>query len=325
MTLSSMPATPGARALRRARAGLAALGALAALAGLASCGGGTTQYEAFVPGRYFALGDETSSMDRNGRKYGVNGLNADGRLDCSVQPNWVQQMASSYGFAFVECNPGFLPDTKAIMLAQPGAKVADVAAQVEQQVISGGFRDRDLATVLAGSNDILELYGQYPARSEEGLLADARARGERLAQIVNRLVGLGVKVVVSDLPDVGLTPFGQAETLAFTGTPRATLLSRLTSAFNEQLGVKVLLDGRFVGLVQANLTFQALNRAPTAFGLANVSTAACTAVQPLCTTATLLPEAVTSSYLWADDTRMGPPGQGQLAQLAIERSRRNPF
>jgi outer membrane lipase/esterase len=87
----------------------------------------------------------------------------------------------------------------------------------------------------------------------------------------------------------------------------------------------VLLDGRFVGLMQAQLRFQAIERFPPSFGLSNTTTAVCTAPLPDCTTNTLLPEAVPGAYLWADPTRLAPGGQAQLASLAVDRAQRNPF
>jgi len=322
MMFSSMALLPRSSVVRRALAGLAAAGTAVLVAG---CGGGTSQQEAFIPSRYFAFGDETSSLETTGRKYGVNGLTADGRLDCAAQPNWTQQVANIYGFAFVECNPGALGNTSAKMLAIAGSKIGDVSAQVEAQVAAGGFRDKDLATVLAGANDVLELYAQYPARSEASLLAAARDRGGRLAQIVNRLVTLGVKVIVSNVPDMGLSPYGLAQKAAFNDIDRSALLSRLTTALNEQLGVSVLLDGRFVGLVQADLRLQAIYRFPAAFGLINATDGICTVTLPLCTTATVIPSSDVSTWIWADDTRLAPGGQNQLATLAVDRAQRNPF
>lgn len=308
---------PG-RALAR---GLAAV----SLAVLAACGGGTSQVESFVPQRYFAFGDENSTIESNGRKWAVNALDANNRLACADQPIWVQQVASSYGLVFAECNPTFQPDTNARMLARAGTKAGDVTAQVEAQVAAGGFRSTDLATMLVGGNDILELYSQYPARSEASLIADARARGTQLAQTINRLVGLGVKVVVATVPDMGLTPYGRAQQRAFEDIDRSALLSRLTAAFNEQLGVNVVLDGRFVGLVQADLQFQAIDRFPPGFGVVSVTEGICTVALPDCTTATLRAGADPATYLWADDTRLGGAGHAQLAQLAVDRARRNPF
>lgn len=322
MIFSSMAVLPSPHLLRNWAAGLAFAAALAVTAG---CGGGTSQFEAFVPERYFAFGDDTSSLDASGRKHGVNGLSLTGQVDCLLQPNWAQQMAASYGFVFAECNPGAATDLRARMYARAGAKVADVAAQVDAQVAAGGFRDKDLTTLLVGANDVLELYAQFPARSEASLLAEARARGERIALIVNRIVSLGAKVVVSNVPDMGMSPFALAQRAAFTDTNRAALLTRLTLAMNEQLGVKVLLDGRFVGLVQADLRWQSIDRSPISFGLANATTPVCTVALPACTTITLVADADPGQYLWADTTRIAPGGQSQLAQLAIDRARRNPF
>ena len=304
----------------------AVMAAALALAFLSACGGGSTQYDPFVPGRLLVFGDDDSYLDPNGRSRSVNALGENGVLNCSGNPIWVQQLAGVYGFVFAECNPNFEPEPKARMLASPGAKVADVAAQVEAQVAAGGFRSKDLATLLVGTNDLLELYGLYPGLSEATLLAESRARGRRAAQIVNRLVDLGAKVVVSDLPDLGLTPFARAQrALAGTGVDRAALLSRMTSAFNEQLGVSVLLDGRFVGLMLAQLQFQAVDRFPPGAGISNVADAICTAPLPTCTSATLVPNGVAGAYLWADDVRLAPGGHGQLASLAASRAQRNPF
>jgi outer membrane lipase/esterase len=329
MTFSSQAATPRAAppaaftAAGKARRWAALV--LAAGLGLAACGGGTSQYDPFVPGRLLVFGDETSALTPNGRNYSVNGVTAEGNIDCSASPIWVQSLARIYGFTFAECNPSSEPIPKARMLAFAGAKVADVTAQVEAQVAAGGFRDKDLATVLAGANDIHELYAQYPSLAEAALIAEARARGQRLARVVNRLVDLGAKVIVSDLPDLGLTPFALSERALGGSFDRAALLTRLTTAFNEQLGVSVLLDGRFVGLMQAQLRFQAIGRFPPSFGLSNVTTAVCTVPLPDCTTSTLLPEAQPAAYLWADETRLAPGGQAQLASLAVDRAQRNPF
>ncbi len=300
-------------------AGILAVGLFSA------CGGGTEQFDPFVPKRVLVFGDDTSALTATGRHYGVNGLNADGQFDCTLQPNWVQSLAALYGFGFAECNPNTAFEPSARNLAFAGAKVDDLAAQVEQQVASGGFREKDLATVLAGTNDLIEIYGSYPGLSEDLLLAEARARGRRLAQVVNRLVALGAKVIVSDLPDLGLTPYARAQDTLTGNSGRAALLSRLTTAFNEQLGVSVLLDGRFVGLVQAQLRFQAVERAPGAFGLGNISDALCTVPLPDCTTATLVENGTPGAYLWADELRLSPNGQSQLASLAVDRARRNPF
>jgi outer membrane lipase/esterase len=297
---------------------------------LAACGGGTEQYEPFVAGRVLAFGDDNSALTTDGRRYGTNGLNTTtGAIDCNAQPIWVQNVAAYYGHVFAECNTATPPATpRALMYAAPGARVADVEAQVDALVAAGGVRADDMALVMAGMHDIFDLYLQYPTRSEESLRAEATARGERLALLVNRLVALGARVIVSNLPDLGMTPYARAEAAADTsGFDRAALISRLTTSFNETLGVKVLLDGRYVGLVQMDLRTQGAARAPFLFGLVDVGSAACasTVQLPNCTTATLATGATAESWLWADGKVLASGGQNNLATLALERAQRNPF
>jgi outer membrane lipase/esterase len=324
MKFNSKATRPRARVLAVAVAAVAT-------ALVVACGGGTSQFEPFVAERVVVFGDENSALTSDGRSYSANGVSATDAtvIDCNVQPLWVQQLATSYGFVFAECNTTTpAPTPKAFNRAAVGATVADVAAQVDAQVAADGFRDKDLVLVMAGINDVLELYAQYPTRTEESLIAEIGARGDRMAAIVNRLVGLGAKVIVSNLPDMGMSPYARKEALdnAASGFDRSQLISRLTTAFNERLGVKVLLDGRFVGLAQMDQRTQAANRSPGTFGLVDVSTAFCNVAVPNCTTATpVTTGAVAAQFLWADATRLAPGGQNMLASLALERAQRNPF
>ena len=322
MIFSSKATSAAPRATGGAR--FALLGALC-LGLLSACGGSTSQLDPFIAGRLLVFGDDTSAITASGQKYSVNAVDASGNLACNGEPLWVQSLASLYGFQFAECNPSFA-QPQAFMRAFAGARVADVVAQVEAQVAAGGFRDKDLATVLAGTNDILDLYAQYPGRSVDSLVAEAGARGAALAAVVNRLVGLGVKVIVSDLPDMGLSPYALREkALDPFGFDRAAFISQLCQAFSDQLGVKIILDGRYVGLVQAELRFKTIGVSPASFGLTNITDAVCAVAVPNCTTSTLIAGGSSTSYLWADATHLSTGGQTQLASLAVDRARRNPF
>jgi outer membrane lipase/esterase len=321
MTFSSTVALASSRA---AALGTGLVATLAAtLLALSACGGGTSQLEPFVAQRVFAFGDDTSAITDTGRKYAVNGLNTEGNIDCNAEPLWVQSVAAAYGLVFSQCNPNNADASKARLYAAAGAKVADVSAQVDAQVAAGGFRDKDLALVLAGANDVLALYAQYPAQSEATLSSQARDRGEALARVVNRLTGLGVKVIVSTLPNYGLSPYARAEETANPG--RAAIITRLTNAFNEQLGLRIVPDGRLVGLMQTDLRSQLIERFPGGYGFVDLNKAVCTVALPNCTTATLVPEATSGAFFWADATRLSSSMQGQLATLALERAQRNPF
>ncbi len=306
-----------------------AAAAAAALMVLASCGGSTAQYEAFVAERVFAFGDDASALTPDGRRYAINGLATEtSAFDCSLQPIWVQVVANFYGLPLERCNTSSpVQEPRAFTFAAPGAQVADVGAQIEARVAAGGFREKDLALVFVGMNDILALYAQYPMRDEASLTAEARARGEAAANLVNRLIDLGARVLVSNLPDMGMTPFARAEATdhADSGFDRAALMTRLTTAFNERLGVRMRIDGRYVGLVQMDLRTQQAAIAPAAFGFDDISTAVCTAALPDCTTATLAEGKTAGGALWADATRLGGGGQGSLATLALQRAQSNPF
>jgi phospholipase/lecithinase/hemolysin len=323
--------------LRRLRgtAGALAVIAAAGLMVMAGCGGGTSQYDPFVPERLLAFGDETTALTTDaprGRTWAINGINDNGTADnpsddfedCKLHPNWVQLLASTYGFAFAECNPDTLPE-KALNRAAAGARVAEVAAQVEAQAAAGGFGGRDLAAMMVGVNDIVELYRLFDGTNEVALIAQAQERGRQAGEVVNRLIALGAKVIVANIPDLGVTPFAVKEEAAFPGAGRPGLLSRLSQAFNERLGVTMLLDGRYVGLVQSDQRLLAMARSPASFVLANVTDAACTTPPPACTTATLVANATASNYLWAADLLLSPRGHTELASSAIARAQRNPF
>ena len=204
-------------------------------------------------------------------------------------------------------------------------KVADVAAQVEAQHRRRRLPDKDLATVMAGGNDILEIYSRFPATAESDLIAEAKARGLQLAGSVNRLVALGAKVVVSDVPDMGLTPYAAKQDRPSRHRPRRAADAadqRLQRAARRQRGARRSLRRAGAG---RSATSSAIRRSPASFGLSDIDTAVCTVAPPNCTTSTLITGAAAAEYLWADDTRFAVGGQNQLASLAIDRARRNPF
>jgi len=291
--------------------------------GLASCGGGTSQVEAFVPLRLITFGDEMSAFTVDGKKYAVNGFAADGTTpDCKLLPIWTQVVASVYGFGFAECPVG-TGEQKAIARAKPGARAADLKTQVQAQVAAGGFADKDLVTVMIGTNDIRDLYEQSRAASapsKDALLEAARQRGVEIATQVNALVDRGAKVIVVTIPDVGLTPWGLAQ-----GATGASLLTELTAALNGRIRVNILNDGRFVGLVLGDEFSQTAVRVPVAYSLTNATTAACAVAPPACTSATLASGATADGWLWADSTWLATGGHRQLGALAEARARLNPF
>lgn len=312
-----------------------ALLALSLLA-LGACGGGD-RVEPFAPTRLLVFGDENSviadvNSDANGRKYTINALKTDNvTLDCSANAIWVQYPAASFGLVLPQCNPNNVSDPKSRIYAQAGAKVADLSAQVDTHLLSDTFTGTDLVTVLMGQNDIFEQYALYDGSNEGDLTAAVQTLGATVAGQVNRIANAGGKVLISTVPDLGLTPFAVTEEASNAG--RAALLSRLTQAFNLKLRVNLINDGHKIGLVVGDELTQTMVKFPSLYGLTTatggVTAAACdidkAATVDLCTTLTLETDATTSTWLWADDKHLGPVGHKTLGGAASTRATNNPF
>lgn len=306
-----------------------ALVSMAALAMLTACGGGTEQIEPFAPTRIIALGDESSLITAEGKKHTINALNATtGVLECDNNQIWVQTLASSFGLVFKECNPNKVAEPQGLMYAKAGAKVADVKLSIDTLLVAG-IGPKDLISVLVGVNDVMELYAKYPAQSKDALLAEARIRGKALGDQVNRLANANGRIILSTLPDMGFSPVAAVDNKL--DATRAQFLSDLTREFNLEMRVKIINDGRLIGLVLTDENTQVIARFPSSFGISNFTEAACllTPAMPDCTTKTLT-EAATkdnnwNSYLWATDRLYGPAGHSQIGRMAATRARNNPF
>lgn len=302
--------------------------AMVALGVLGGCGGGGSQIDPFAPNQIFVFGDESSALTTDGHKYTINGIDSTtSNISCTVNPLWVQSLASHYGMVFPQCNTDLIAAPQGRMYAVTGAKVADVADQIDKQFATSGFNKKALSTVLAGANDILELYAQFPSQSEASLTTEAAARGTALAQQINRIAKADGRVLVSTVPDMGTTPFAYKERDSKFDTNRATLLSNLTNAFNVAMRVALLNDGHYIGLVLMDESSQSIAKYPSAYGYSNVTDAAClsTVAVQNCTSNTLVSGASDTTWFWASDTLMGPSGQSRLGSLALTRAQNNPF
>lgn len=312
-------------------------GVLTIAVGLLSSCGGSTQSDPFRPTRLLAFGDELSVLEdtnanANARKYGVNALLSDGvTLSCGGNPQWTQVVASSYGLPFPECNPSGVTNPPGVIYAAAGATVADVSAQISTHLAGGtGFGSKDLATVLVGTNDLIALYEQYPTQGADALVAQAEALGAELARQAIRIADAGGRVLVSTVPDIGLSPYALAQEAANPGEGRQALILRLVDRFNARLRTTLPPDGgRAIGLVLANELIQSIVKAPATYGFANVTSAVCDAVQVPdvrnCTTLTLVTDGVATTWLWANDRWLSPAGQVRLGSAAVTQSTRNPF
>lgn len=306
-----------------------ALATIAAAALIAGCGGGSTQQiDPFAPTRVIAFGDEMGTILQSGKKYTINGLNADTKLvDCKQSPIWSQILAAGFSFVYPQCNTDFVALPQGIMYAAAGQKVADVRDKIDQHLSNDRFGPKDIVAIMVGVNDIVELYRQFPQQSRDSLINEAKARGKLLADQVNRIANANGRVVVSTIFDVGVTPFGQKERQQQTDIDRAIFLNDLSAAFNTTMRLNLLNDGRLVGLVLLDEYVQQRVRFPSIAGFVNVTDAACrtdVAAQD-CTIDTLVTDANATQWMWAGDTLLGPKAQADLGSSFLGRAKNNPF
>lgn len=281
-----------------------------------SCGGGTSQIEPFQPRQIIVLGDDLGALQADGKRFGINFLDANSVFDCGQYAVWTQIVVANFGLSLDRC-PNANLAAGGITRGAPAAKVADLDAQIDAQIAAGALTSKDLFLLMIGINDVIEIYEQNLG------LAEAAARGRHVAEQINRLINAGARVIVSTLPDLGLTPYARAREATTAG--QAAVLTELTAAYNARVRVDIVQDGRSVGLVLADDLVLAMTRNPSLYSLSNATDAACTTAVPDCTTSTLVTGATGTTHLWADDRRFGPVAQSQLANLAITRARNNPF
>lgn len=312
--------------LNRVARTVCAAGVLALAALLASCGGGGTQNN-YTPRRVIALGDELSVINPDGSKYSVNALVAgtSTQLDCTANPLWIQVVASRYSLVFPQC-ANQVSDPVSRIYASVGAVVADLPGQIDQQLNNGGFNDGDLVMVEVGANDVVAQFRQYPAIGEDQLRANLQVSAQALAGQVNRLAGLGARVLIATIPDMGLTPFAGDRSVGSTdGNP--AVLTRLSDAFNDALLAGLTNDGHFIGLVQLDQYLKSVD-SQTRNGRGtfnNTTEASCAVALPNCTSATLIADAVNSVFLWSDARHLSAQGQSEFGNLARSRAENNPF
>jgi outer membrane lipase/esterase len=294
---------------RLQRRGRALCGAVALLA---ACGGGTSQIEPFVPRQIILLGDETAVLTADGKRYGINGANESNVIDCRSAPLWTQTLVLSFGMTLDRCNPDNLT-ARGITRGAPGAKAADIAAQIDAQFAAAAPERSDLFVLMVGLNDIIERYEAGATCGDDEL----EARGHLVAQQINRLIAADTRVIVSTVHDLGLTPYGRARDSA--------RLTCLTASFNARVRVDPRQDGRFWGLVLADDLSLSMTNEAAAYVLSNVTDVPCLVAAPDCTNRTLVPGADSNTHLWATDRHFGPTLNAYLASMADTRVRNNPF
>ncbi len=312
-----------------------AVAGIVAVAALASCGGGTYQVTAFVPARILTFGDESNKLvGGQGLKYSINGLStATNQVDCTLNPLWVQLLASSYSLVYANCNVEAVVSPAAIDLSTVNATVGDLVDQVSAFQAGDTFNGNDLVTIWVGAYDVLNDYKANGTGDEPALLADMQAAGATLANTVNAIAATGAKVVLLTMPDMGVSPFAFAEQQR-GDFDRQKLLSDMSNSFNLGLRSTIINDGSKIALVLVDDYTRNTVRSPGSFGLISVpnQSYACldSAPLPTCTTDTLNPDpstglTATASFLWADATHLAPSAHNYIGNQAVGRAHSNPF
>ncbi|WP_198320691.1 hypothetical protein [Azohydromonas aeria] len=321
---------------------LPAVLALSTLASVGGCGGGE-RAEPFVPTRIYAFGDELSLLQSDGRKYGVNYWDSSaGALDCATYPLWIQTLASHYGMAFEQC-PGSYATFNAVTRATVGATVAGLEQQVSSYLLNDQPTSTHLVTMLVGSHDVLAAYqawldGARGTDAANAAQAAVKVAAENLALQVNRVVQAGAPVLIGFVPDLGYSPYAQAQEAAYAGEGRAAMLSTLTTVFNNALQSSgqgensskglayyglggtdygLILDGSsWVTSVATGSSADSYNATPLCLNTARL---------PDCTSLTLASGADVDNWVWADGTRPGVAYQAKMGSRAVTQATNLPF
>ncbi len=318
------------------RVAMRAAAGLATVVALASCGGGTYQVHAFVPARIIVFGDESNSLvTAQGLKYSINGLSATtGQIDCTVNPLWTQVLANSYNISFPNCNSQEVASPTGVDNSTLNATVSDVANQVAAFQAGNSFNSDDLVTVWVGVHDILNEYQTNGSGDDvNSLVSTVRGNAQTLAGIINGIVATGAKVLVLTIPDMSYSPYAYTENQR-GDFDRGTLLSQMSSGFNNALRSNIVNDGSKIGLVLVDDIVRGAVRNPGGSGLiaAPNATYGCVSLDlpPNCSSNTLNTDPSKNSsadtiWLWADPTHLGSWAQAQIGNEAQGRSHSNPF
>jgi phospholipase/lecithinase/hemolysin len=278
---------------------------------LSACGSGST-FEPLVPSRVISFGDGLSDVGNSagGGKFTVN----DGTVNI-----WVERVATSYGKTITaSVNPGGLG------FAQGGSRVNTGTYSIADQItafLPGNIGANDLIIVDAGVAELAALAAANP--SDSALTTAADAAGRALGVQVLRLTAAGGKhVVVANAPDLGKSPFAQAQT-------RTAAISAATRAFNDGLKLSLANVTSGVLFIDNEAYINTLIASPTLLGsggnATTVSTAACatsTFSTNTCTTSTLATNVTAATYalhLYSDDRHLAPAAHRLLGDNAYNK------
>ena len=235
---------------------------------------------------------------------------------------WAQDLGASYGFLIKPSNQGgtdyaqggarvTLPSSSII----PGFPQRPVSTQIDELLSATPSLNRNaLYSVWIGANDLQQILGAAGAGQITSTQAAANVAlaATQTAQQVARLSAAGARyIVVTNLPDLGKTPGGQA-----SGPANAAAASQLTGLFNSTLSSAIAQSGVQVIPVNIFAAFNEILADSRKFGFTNSTGVACTVPNILnCTTSTLVSPDAATTYLFADPIHPTPAAHVLIAQV----------
>jgi outer membrane lipase/esterase len=172
-----------------------------------------------------------------------------------------------------------------------------VQTQIDTFLASHTVGGKDLFALQAGANDIIAAVSAFGAGTQSAAQRDAAidAAADALSGQVRRLVAAGAQqVALTNVPNIGLTPFG---------TVQAALYNAASRRFNDRLKTNLVGFGQNVLLLDLELFFnREINNTAN-----NRVDAVCT-VSPTtsCNTSTVIAGADITRYVFADTLRPTP-------------------
>jgi len=245
-----------------------------------------------------------------------------GKFTTNPGPIWAEVLAQRYGFTATPANQGGndyaeggarVSQLPGVPNIPPTGTATPVATQVQNFLGKGAVNSGALYSVWAGANDVFFQLGLAAAgaATPAQVQANLATAATQLVQQVGQLNAAGARyIIVWNVPDIGKTPFG-------VRSGQGPTITALSSFYNSTLFAG--LDTLHVDVIRLN-SFALLNEAiadPTAFGLTNVTTPACTTPSSLiCTMATLVAPNAAQTYLFADSVHPTTAGHKILADYA---------
>jgi len=291
------------------------------------CGSSTTE-SAFTPTRLLAFGDGFTDIGQKGSSYTIN----DGSTN-----NWTLQIAAHYGLTLQPASTGGLSYAQgnARIHTTPDAAGDAATPTLERQIDTflgnGQFQPGDLVLLGAGVADLVAGMAHVTTgeHSAEQYLAAARAAGEAMAGQVRRLSNSGAQnIFVTGSYDLARTPW--AKTIQ-----QQELLSQASRNFNDGLLSHIADLTQTVAFVDAAYYVNLFEGASGGYGFSHVDNPVCTSIDAgagigigageinsaLCTPSTLVPDADSERYLFADKIYLTPAAQRQFGNYVYDRLR----